>query len=133
MVWALDGAACMGTPRVRPGCSSRTYVLSLLVTCPQAIGSGVPASVVVQMNAGAGSGGPAATTATGAPALLSGMWGCHGGRTAGSDDSGPAAGGRLFRPTMRLVGLHGRPVFVRVAVHSREEGGEPLHVVRMAR
>ncbi|PNW79659.1 hypothetical protein CHLRE_08g361950v5 [Chlamydomonas reinhardtii] len=99
----------------------------------KAIGSGVPASVVVQMNAGAGSGGPAATTATGAPALLSGMWGCHGGRTAGSDDSGPAAGGRLFRPTMRLVGLHGRPVFVRVAVHSREEGGEPLHVVRMAR
>ncbi len=99
----------------------------------QAIGSGVPASVIIQMGGGApGAAGATATAANGAPALLSGMWGCHGGRTAGADDAA-AAGGRPFRPTMRLVGLHGRPVFVRVAVHSREEGGEPLHVVRMAR
>eukprot|EP00198_Chlamydomonas_reinhardtii_P006676 XP_001696012.1 flagellar associated protein [Chlamydomonas reinhardtii] len=100
----------------------------------KAIGTGVPASAIVQMGGGApGAAGAGAAANNGAPALLSGMWGCHGGRTAGVDDGSPAAGGRLFRPTMRLVGLHGRPVFVRVAVHSREEGGEPLHVVRMAR
>ncbi|KAG2426217.1 hypothetical protein HXX76_013198 [Chlamydomonas incerta] len=102
----------------------------------KAIGTGVPASAIIQMGAGAAA--AAAAAASGAPSLLSGIWGCHGGRTAAAEDtavsvSGPAAGGRVFRPTMRLVGLHGRPVFVRVAVHSREEGGEPLHVVRMAR
>ncbi|KAG2436029.1 hypothetical protein HYH02_011741 [Chlamydomonas schloesseri] len=101
----------------------------------KAIGSGVPASVIIQMGGGApGAAGATATASNGAPALLSGMWGCHGGRTAGAEDGAmAAAGGGPFRPTMRLVGLHGRPVFVRVAVHSREEGGEPLHVVRMAR
>ncbi|KAG2426213.1 hypothetical protein HXX76_013194 [Chlamydomonas incerta] len=105
----------------------------------KAIGTGVPASAIIQMGGGApGAAGAGAAATSGAPALLSGMWGCHGGRTAAAEDSavsggGPAAGGRVFRPTMRLVGLHGRPVFVRVAVHSREEGGEPLHVVRMAR
>ncbi|KAG2436028.1 hypothetical protein HYH02_011740 [Chlamydomonas schloesseri] len=101
----------------------------------KAIGSGVPASVIIQMGGGApGAAGATATASNGAPALLSGMWGCHGRRTAGAEDGAmAAAGGGPFRPTMRLVGLHGRPVFVRVAVHSREEGGEPLHVVRMAR
>ncbi|KAG2426216.1 hypothetical protein HXX76_013197 [Chlamydomonas incerta] len=112
----------------------------------KAIGTGIPASAIIQMGAGApGAAGAGATATSGAPALLSGMWGCHGGRIGGADGDlggaagsvtvagGPAAGGRVFRPTMRLVGLHGRPVFVRVAVHSREEGGEPLHVVRMAR
>ncbi|KAG2488727.1 hypothetical protein HYH03_012727 [Edaphochlamys debaryana] len=44
------------------------------------------------------------------------------------DSSGGGSG-----PTMRLVGLHGKPVFVRAAVMSREVGGEPVHVVRMAR
>ncbi|KAG2426220.1 hypothetical protein HXX76_013200 [Chlamydomonas incerta] len=108
----------------------------------KAIGTGIPASTIIQMGAGtpgaAGAAAAGAAAASGAPSLLSGMWGCHGGRTAAAEDtavsvSGPAAGGRVFRPTMRLVGLHGRPVFVRVAVHSREEGGEPQHVVRMAR
>lgn len=38
-------------------------------------------------------------------------------------------------PTMKLVGTHGRPVFVHVGVVSREVsgGGDALHVVRMSR
>ncbi|GIL82542.1 hypothetical protein Vretifemale_11366 [Volvox reticuliferus] len=55
---------------------------------------------------------------------LSGLWGC---RAAVKDDSTFAG------PTMKLVGMHGKPVYVHMAVSSREEDGEPMHVVRMAR
>lgn len=55
---------------------------------------------------------------------LSKSWGCR----AAIDDNSNFAG-----PTMQLVGMHGKPVFVHVAVSSREKDGEPMHVVRMAR
>ncbi|KAG2495798.1 hypothetical protein HYH03_006041 [Edaphochlamys debaryana] len=60
------------------------------------------------------------------PLQLATAWGCQ--TAIPSDGSAGGAG-----PTMRLVGLHGKPVFVWVAVMSREVGGEPVHVVRMAR
>ncbi|GLC74510.1 hypothetical protein PLESTF_001521700 [Pleodorina starrii] len=56
--------------------------------------------------------------------MLSGAWGCR----AAVDDSSSFVG-----PTMRLIGMHGKPVYVHVAVSSREAEGEPMHVVRMAR
>ncbi|KAG2488728.1 hypothetical protein HYH03_012728 [Edaphochlamys debaryana] len=60
------------------------------------------------------------------PLQLTTAWGCQ--TAIPLDSSGGGSG-----PTMRLVGLHGKPVFVRAAVMSREVGGEPVHVVRMAR
>ncbi|GIL42523.1 hypothetical protein Vafri_484 [Volvox africanus] len=55
---------------------------------------------------------------------LSGLWGCR----AAVDDCNGFTG-----PTMKLVGMHGKPVYVHVDVSSREEDGEPVHIVRMAR
>ncbi|KAG2492486.1 hypothetical protein HYH03_009151 [Edaphochlamys debaryana] len=84
-------------------------------------------------------------------ALLSGIWGCRpddatpGGAGGGLAALGPLAGGAgtagsapvpgsaPLRPTMRLVGQGGQPVYVRVAVNTREEGGDSVYVVRMAR
>ncbi|KAG2488731.1 hypothetical protein HYH03_012730 [Edaphochlamys debaryana] len=65
-------------------------------------------------------------SATNSPLQLTTAWGCQ--TAIPLDSSGGGSG-----PTMRLVGLHGKPVFVRAVVMSREVGGEPVHVVRMAR
>ncbi|GIM07919.1 hypothetical protein Vretimale_11958 [Volvox reticuliferus] len=59
----------------------------------------------------------------GAPGL-SGAWGCR----AVAEESGNAIG-----PTMQLVGVHGKPVYVHVTVSSRDNQGEVTHVVRMNR
>ncbi|GLI70677.1 hypothetical protein VaNZ11_015617 [Volvox africanus] len=55
---------------------------------------------------------------------LSGAWGCR----AIAEESGSAVG-----PTMQLVGVHGKPVYVHVTVSSRDNQGEISHVVRMNR
>ena len=66
---------------------------------------------------------PQYLTAGGSSALAN-AWGCR----AVLDDCSNSAG-----PTMYLMGMHGKPVYVHVAVSSREEEGEIMHVVRMAR
>jgi hypothetical protein len=60
----------------------------------------------------------------GGSANLSAAWGCR----VPIDDNSAFLG-----PTMKLVGMHGKPVYVHVAVSSSEVDNEPLHVVRMAR
>ncbi|EFJ51253.1 hypothetical protein VOLCADRAFT_87875 [Volvox carteri f. nagariensis] len=55
---------------------------------------------------------------------LSGLWGCR---------AVPEEGSNAVGPTMQLVGAHGKPVYVHVAVSSRDNQGEISHVVRMTR
>ncbi|PNW76483.1 hypothetical protein CHLRE_11g467629v5 [Chlamydomonas reinhardtii] len=87
-------------------------------------------------SAGATAGGGAAGAQRGISSS-SGM--APGGSCPAGGGGGPlqASGSRSLAlgPTMKLVGTHGRPVFVHVGVVSREVsgGGDALHVVRMSR
>ncbi|KAG2439095.1 hypothetical protein HYH02_006619 [Chlamydomonas schloesseri] len=96
--------------------------------------------------ADAGSSSSAGATAASSSAAAGGYRGSILSSSGAAPGGCPAGGGggplqasssrnAALGPTMKLVGTHGRPVFVHVGVVSREAagGGDALHVVRMSR